>query len=133
MTRNHALYEVDENCFANERFTRAVAEDADLYKKIDLKINEIEAETMFIYGEDDKNTPGKFAHDLIKNTASEAYLYEGAGHLIDPPYFGWKQEGLTTKGNSYPSYFALGGVQPEHGLAEIGSWGRVIRFFEKHL
>ena len=129
----HFYYETEENCFANERFTQACAEDTDLYQKIKLGIDEIEAETLFIYGEDDKNTCGPFCHDLVKNVSSEAYLYEGAGHIIDPPYFGWKREGLTAPGNSYPSYFALGGLQPKHGLAEIESWARIIDFFKRNL
>ena len=87
-----AIYEPSPNCFALEKFHEIMGRES--LAESWLKIDEIEAETLFIFGELDKNVPGRACHEMVKSIASESVLYEKTGHIIDVPYRGGQYRGL---------------------------------------
>merc|ERR1712038_942986 len=97
-TKFERIYETNENIFALDKFHEKMGEET--LKDTWLKIDEIEADTLFIFGELDKNVPGLACHELVKQIHStESVLYKSTGHIIDAPYFGFKNELLTARGS----------------------------------
>ena len=123
------IYETNDNIFALDKFHEQMGQET--LKETWLKIDEIEADTLFIFGELDKNVPGPACHELVKQISTESVLYENTGHIIDTPYFGFKNELLTARGSDV--YFDLGGTQNFHGEAEIDSWEKIVSFFNQKL
>ncbi|XP_013404605.1 acyl-coenzyme A amino acid N-acyltransferase 1 isoform X1 [Lingula anatina] len=102
-----------------------------------IKVELIEAPLLLFFGEDDPSFDAPQSAQIFSKRLHccghkdyEIHVYDGAGHLIEPPY------APHCKG-SYHKFLgtnmAWGGDAQPHIKAEVHHWKRTLEFFRKHL
>ncbi|KAL7641360.1 UNVERIFIED_CONTAM: hypothetical protein RMT77_008499 [Armadillidium vulgare] len=118
-------------------FNESHAEPEDFPETI-IPIYRSNAKFLFIVGEDDNNINSKKYAEISAKLLREAgkennykiCAYEGAGHLIEPPYSPlcfWSYH------KTYDSVFVWGGEIKKHTEAQEKSWVEIISFIKENL
>ncbi|KAB7496143.1 Acyl-coenzyme A thioesterase 5 [Armadillidium nasatum] len=106
--------------------------DSDDYPETQLPLHKSEAKYLFLCAKEDGNYKTDFEVDKAVarmkangKTDYEVIKYDGAGHLLEPPYAPFS---LATYHRVASSAVAWGGNSKDHTEAQVDSWRRIVEF-----
>ncbi|KAL7646589.1 UNVERIFIED_CONTAM: hypothetical protein RMT77_001840 [Armadillidium vulgare] len=111
--------------------------DSDDFPETHFPLHKSEAKYLFLCAKEDGNYKTDFEVDKAVarmeekgKTDYEVIKYDGAGHLMEPPYAPFS---LATFHRVASSAVAWGGNSKDHTEAQIDSWRRIVEFFKRNI
>ncbi|XP_013404572.1 acyl-coenzyme A amino acid N-acyltransferase 1 isoform X2 [Lingula anatina] len=102
-----------------------------------IKVEQINAPLLLFFGADEPSFDAPQSAKMISERLHscghkdyEIHVYDGAGHLIEPPY---APHCKTSYHKVLGTIIAWGGDAQAHIKAEVHHWKRTLEFFRKHL